>query len=349
MEAIPHVKGLAILNDCEENHKLLKKLPEWSVRRWSGIVVDELDKSQEYPSFDRFTEFLQKEAKIACNHIASPFLLSTKTTDERIPKRANTSTQMKPSTSSVPEISASRPKPPCLVCKDKTHSVAKCLTFAARTIDERKAFIYENHLCFGCLRKDHTAKDCKVGHTCRICSRHHPTCLHIQRNTEPVKTPNDDSVATGDKVNDNVPKVMSHTLTRHTLATFCIVPVLLSAAAEPQREILTYALLDTQSDSTFILADLVSKLSVSTKPLQLKLSTMTAIDTVISSPIVHGMQVRGFNSKAIVQLCQAYTRDFIPVDTVSLTSPPRRLHFSGHTSSIWQTSYSHLKTAKADC
>lgn len=27
-EAIPHVKGLSILNDCEENHKLLKKLPE---------------------------------------------------------------------------------------------------------------------------------------------------------------------------------------------------------------------------------------------------------------------------------------------------------------------------------
>lgn len=29
-EAILHVKGLSILNDCE-NHKLLKKLPEWIV------------------------------------------------------------------------------------------------------------------------------------------------------------------------------------------------------------------------------------------------------------------------------------------------------------------------------
>ncbi|XP_043973047.1 uncharacterized protein LOC122831155 [Gambusia affinis] len=44
-EAIPHVKGLAILNDCEENHTLLKKLPEWIVRKWSRIVVDELDES----------------------------------------------------------------------------------------------------------------------------------------------------------------------------------------------------------------------------------------------------------------------------------------------------------------
>ncbi|CAI5640766.1 unnamed protein product, partial [Oreochromis niloticus] len=39
-EAITYIKGLAILNDCEENHKLLKKLPEWIVRKWSRIVVD---------------------------------------------------------------------------------------------------------------------------------------------------------------------------------------------------------------------------------------------------------------------------------------------------------------------
>ncbi|KAK0140224.1 hypothetical protein N1851_022832 [Merluccius polli] len=42
-EAMPHIKGLSILNDCEENHKLLKKLPEWMVRRWSRIAVEELD------------------------------------------------------------------------------------------------------------------------------------------------------------------------------------------------------------------------------------------------------------------------------------------------------------------
>lgn len=49
LEAIPHVKGLSILNDCEENQKLLKKLPEWMVRRWSRIVVEELDRSGDYP------------------------------------------------------------------------------------------------------------------------------------------------------------------------------------------------------------------------------------------------------------------------------------------------------------
>ncbi len=68
-EAMPHVKGLAILNDSEENHKLLKKLPDWAVRKWSRIVVEELDASGEYPTFKCFAEFVQKEAHIACNPI----------------------------------------------------------------------------------------------------------------------------------------------------------------------------------------------------------------------------------------------------------------------------------------
>lgn len=87
-EAIPHVKGLSILNDCEENHKLLKKLPEWIVRKWSRIVVEELDTYGSYPDLSCFTRFLSKEARIACNPIASPTLMNFKTTDERPPKRA---------------------------------------------------------------------------------------------------------------------------------------------------------------------------------------------------------------------------------------------------------------------
>lgn len=80
-EAMPYVKGLAILNDCEENRKLLKKLPNWIVRKWSRIAVEELDKSGEYPAFKHFTEFLLKEARIACNPIASPFFLNSRAPD----------------------------------------------------------------------------------------------------------------------------------------------------------------------------------------------------------------------------------------------------------------------------
>lgn len=195
VEVIPHVKGLAILNDCEENHKLLKKLPELMVRRWSQIVVEELDTSGDYPSFICFTDFMQKEAQIACNPIAFPLLMNIETTDERFPKSAKvltTSTHAKNVT--LESLENSKPKPPCLVCKDVTNSVAKCLTLAAKTTDEKKTFIHENHLCFRCLRKGHTTKECKRRHTFSTCSRCHPTCLHAER---PVEKTSTDSGALG--------------------------------------------------------------------------------------------------------------------------------------------------------
>ncbi|KAL1280039.1 hypothetical protein QQF64_014639 [Cirrhinus molitorella] len=315
VEAIPHVKGLSILNDCEENHKLLKKLPEWMMRHWSRIVVEELDRSGEYPSFVHFTEFMQTEARIACNPIASPLLMNMKTTDERLPKRTkalNTSALMKNSTTGT--LENSKPKPPCLVYKDETHGVVKCPTFAAKTMDVKKAFIHENHLCFGCLRKGHTTKDCKRRHTCSTCGRRHPTCLHIERNRNPVESTSKDPIATGDHASKEIHKVMTHALTQHVSATSSIVPVLVSSTTEPKKEILTYALFDTQSDSTFILEDLVAQLNVNTQSVQLKLSTMTAVNTVIASKIVCGLQVRGLNSETYAQLQQTYTRDFIPVE-----------------------------------
>lgn len=157
VEAIPHVKGLAILNDCEENHKLLKKLPEWIVRKWSKIVVEELDMTGDYPSFKRFVVFLQKESKIACNPFTSPLLLSSKVSDEKFPKRVrafNTKAQVKDSTRTESKMIS-----PCSVCRSETHSISKCPIFAEKPMDDKRSFIRENHICFGCLRKGHISKD----------------------------------------------------------------------------------------------------------------------------------------------------------------------------------------------
>ncbi len=85
--------------------------------------------------------------------------MNIKHTHERLPKRdkaLNTTAQMKNSTLGTPENS----KPPCLVCKDETHGVVKCPTIAAKTMDVKKAFVHENHLCFEGLRKGHITKDC---------------------------------------------------------------------------------------------------------------------------------------------------------------------------------------------
>jgi len=312
VEAIPHVKGLAILNDCEENYKLLKKLPEWIVRKWSKLVVEELDMTGDYPSLKRFAEFLQKESKIACNPFTSPLLMSSKVSDESFPKRAkafNTNAQVKDPIRMGFEITS-----PCSFCESKTHSIAKCPIFAEKPMDDKRSFIRENHLCFGCLRRGHISRDCKRRHICGTCSFRHPTCLHEDRVKELVKVSRTGFTPTEVHTSQEVQNVMSHTVTQRASATSSIVPVFISTVEKPQKKILTYALLDTQSDSTFILNDFLDELQVSSQSVKLRLSTMTTTDTVTTSNKVSGLRVRGLQGGKCIKIQQAYSCDFIPVD-----------------------------------
>ena len=278
-------------------------------------MVEELDKSGNYPAFKCFSTFLNKEVRIACNPIVSPFLLNFKRED-RTPKRAKAFTTSA-QTNSFPqvrqEVSDYR-RPPCPVCQEETHGIATCFIFAAKAMDEKKRFIKETHLCFGCLRKGHASKDCKRRHTCGTCNRRHPTCLHEEWRQRPTEISTNDSISASNHTTEEVHRAMSYASTRYASATASIVPVLVSTKQEPQKEVLTYALLDTQSDTTFILEDLLGHLSVTSRPVTLKLSTMTAVDTVFTSKGIRDLQVRGLHYENLLQINQAYTRSFIPVD-----------------------------------
>ncbi|XP_052388504.1 uncharacterized protein LOC127934956 [Carassius gibelio] len=74
-DAMPHIKGLQVLNDCEENQKILVKLPNWVTSRWNRYVTKQLDQDKDYPSFSEFASFVSKEARIACNPVSSLYAL----------------------------------------------------------------------------------------------------------------------------------------------------------------------------------------------------------------------------------------------------------------------------------
>ena len=85
--AMHSIKYLGVLNDPEENQRMLKKLPSYLVSRWSRIVdkcigeeqTDKLNleevpchaREATYPSFAEFCQFLATEARIACNPVTS--------------------------------------------------------------------------------------------------------------------------------------------------------------------------------------------------------------------------------------------------------------------------------------
>ena len=85
--AMHSIKYLGVLNDPEQNQRMLKKLPSYLVSRWSRIVdkcigeeqTDKLNleevpchaREATYPSFAEFCQFLATEARIACNPVTS--------------------------------------------------------------------------------------------------------------------------------------------------------------------------------------------------------------------------------------------------------------------------------------
>ena len=91
-----------------------------------------------------------------------------------------------------------------------------------------------------------------------------------------------------------------------------IVPVWLATTDSPTKEVLTYAMLDNQSDCTFILEDLASSISSKCTPTKLKLSTMSAESSLIDTAVVPNLMVRGMNQDTRVKIPSAYKTKQIP-------------------------------------
>ena len=333
--AIPHIPGLEILSDCEENRKLLEKLPDWLLTRWNRFVVGKMERTRSYPDFHAFVQFLKEETRVVCNPVCSPYLLksldkggkaslqetkgrslATDMVEEtnislvkgksrvREPSQTKVSTQpvRSPQSAQAPEKLDSNPRSPCIFCQDVGHALVSCAKFAQQEMPEKRTFILSNHLCFGCLKKGHFSSDCRGRHTCRTCKGRHPTCLHEEKKK-------------GEKRESGQarPQAISHSVKRLPV-TSSIVPVWLSRVEQPDEECLVYALLDTQSDTTFVLDEVSQMLCDGGIPVKLKISTMTSTGTEVNCKRLEGLQIRGMRSETRVCLPTVYTRDYIPVD-----------------------------------
>lgn len=126
----------------------------------------------------------------------------------------------------------------CMYCSE-SHSIHKCQTFANKSPEDKRRFILDKNLCFGCFKKGHNSKDCRNKATCSICKKHHPTPLHEHRSTAPNTSPH--AVVQAEEKSSS----LSCSIDKDDGgSTSMIVPVWLSSIATPETETLVYALLD---------------------------------------------------------------------------------------------------------
>ena len=300
LNAMPHIRGLQVLNDCKENQKMVAKLPDPLISRWSRTVTDHLDATHDYPQFEKFASFVEREARVACNPVSSFAAIKTSSAtshhkEEKSYKAHNLSTSIK-------EPKPSNQAKECPYCKG-SHYLPNCSIFEKTDNEEKVTYIKRTNRCFGCLRTGHITKNCPSRHTCQRCKKPHPTVLHCER--APLQpTP---------QVN-NLQEEESSALTTYggSAGTSHILPVWVSTKDNPRAERLVYALLDTQSDSTFIQESVCTELAPATQQVKLKLSTMSGKGISTDCQRATGLRVRGYTSSQFIDLPPAYTKDFIP-------------------------------------
>jgi hypothetical protein len=100
-----------------------------------------------------------------------------------------------------------------------------------------------------------------------------------------------------------------------------ILPVFISHCDNPEKELLVYALLDTQSDTTFMLDSTREALGLSGVDVKLSLSTLHAENKTVSSKRVKGLQVRGYDNQIRISLPIAYTREIMPANRSHIPTP----------------------------
>ena len=330
-EAMPYVKGLDILNDCEENQKLVQKLPDWTAAQWNRKVTQVMRDAQEFPNFQDFVIFIVTEAEIVCNPITSFHALHSSETNsenrhlkERKSKSSVFHTQTVTQNETHGQLKTGS-KPPCMFCHDNKHHLHRCPEFKEKSLEERRRYVKEKKLCYGCLKSGHNVKDCRIRHSCDSCKGRHPTLLHDDNytKTKPMSVSNQNTT-------EETATTLSHSVETEEPSsnTSMIVPVWVSSVSNPGMERLVYALLDSQSDTVFIDQEVSSSLQTETHPVRLKLTTIMGKDALIHSQRVSGLRVRAYSSANAINLPPAYTKDCIPVNRTHIPTCETARHWN---------------------
>ncbi|VDI08599.1 Hypothetical predicted protein [Mytilus galloprovincialis] len=322
------IKNLNVLNDDRENRKLLSKFPDWIVTRWGRIVAQHKSDHHTFPSFQTFSVFIERESTIANDPVTSLNSLKTDSTprntdtnfrsvknDRDTPRRNAFATETKSTSYDRTKESNSGANKNCLFCHKAGHILDSCRNYLAKSVQERKEFAKRTGLCFACLGSGHLSKQCNKRATCSICTKRHPTAFH----GDVVKQyPNNSKQPT--PCNEEKELYKSQTgavlmsITESCGKSSMIVPVYLSHTDNQQHEILVYALLDTQSDTTFILDNTRQTLGLSGTDVKLSLSTMHSQNSIVDSCKIDGLIVRAYDSDMKITLPSTFARDILPAN-----------------------------------
>ena len=220
------------LESYENLRRMVDRLPRELRREWGRHVVE---RNIDRPTLVDFNAWLGKQLKIA---------LSCSSKGQAV-RRTNlvTNTWTRE----------------CLCCGD-THDLQSCESYQQKTPDERLLFLTENRMCFGCLRRNHLARDCRTARVCGIdgCRFKHHESLHGAQVKRSESAPDREESRQGKTAHRTIATSVQDRVGAVTLLQ--IVPIRVHGVGGRFRD--TYGLLDPGSETSLISEDLMHYLGL---------------------------------------------------------------------------------------
>ena len=191
-QAMKTLKYMEGLNSEDTLRKVTSKLPSTVGIRWCRLANKMLRYEERLASFHDVVAFIKDEAALATDPVFSPDALKEARKNEAA---SNSSSNVKNTmwrnngkggnkahlaSLQMPHLIQKSPhrSPSCPFCNSYNQDLDNCPNFTKKAIEERRLFIQEARLCFGCLCLGHVSKRCRNRKVCKSCSMPHPTVLH---------------------------------------------------------------------------------------------------------------------------------------------------------------------------
>ena len=327
-QAMKTLKYMEGLNSEDTLKRITSKLPSSVGVKWCRFANKMLKSEERLSTFHDVVKFVTQEADLATDPVFSPEALKEARKNEIASSSisgndTNRNTTWRKGgrrdksessflTSATPTEEQSPPCSSCPFCNSKHHNLESCSRFMKKTVKERKAFVQEARICFGCLCYGHMSRKCRNRKVCKTCSMPHPTVLHDESKVSPKHSNEDQAgVVQSAEATSSCTSTCNATGATGAITNSMIVPVQIYHQDSPERQVVIYALLDPASNGTFIKNSILEELQVNGVETQLKLNTMHGSE-VVATRRVGGLIVERMDKEVHIELPKTYTRNEIP-------------------------------------
>ena len=303
--------------------EIWKKMPSSFIKKWQNFYCNKQE-SGVSPSFkDLMSEMLK-----FINNRSNPMFMN------EFPIKKMQRTRVLKTNSQTVDRSKVQPKLYCSFHDKSTHSLVTCEGFNMLSLDDRRSHAFEHKLCFRCLG-GHRANVCKSKSKCDLCNGSHVTVMHRDR---PV---NNDSMYQS-KGYENKKGYENRKKVQNLCTAVCknglefkvcskTVPVELRLTGQ-QHVIKCLAIIDEQSNNTFVDEKIVKLLKVPSSNIeknQYTLTTLEQLKSTVDGSIIAGLEVKGVRKPNWIKLPPSLTHSSLP-DTSDEAADPSIVRKHGH-------------------